>query len=80
MNIAAQKAILRVFRQSGIEAGGSLTKTQLLLKWDGFKHDIDDLDEGIEGLIEAQELDAEDERRGPFLLTEDGYQASLSFE
>ncbi len=73
MNITAQKAILSIFSKSGITAGESLTRDQLVRQFSSYCRDPDALDEGIAGLIELMTLEADDVKRGPYILTEDGY-------
>jgi hypothetical protein len=80
MNISAQKAILAIFKKSEVKAGESLRRDQLVQQFISYCRDPDALDEGIEGLMEAMSLEADDVKRGPSILTEDGHRDLANFD
>jgi len=79
MNIAAHKAILKALRQAGVTAGQSFTRLEFLDVVAHLRGDPDVLDEALTELIQdVQFIHAEDVQQGPYVLTEDGYRASLN--
>lgn len=77
MNSKIRRAILALFNELGAIAGDPVSRANLLEIAAWWLIENDTLDEGLEDLLEAQFIEANDEKRGPYYLTEEGHRISV---